>query len=177
MAYRAGQTSWVCATMRVVWSALAAVHVVPLVAVGVRFWHAGSMSDVGSCLVLGAIVALFVLKACDVAWLRMDRPVLEVAVWLIAGAIAHGPSAAESIGTELSVPLAVVAVGGVVLAGARVRRRFFGWWTDFAGGLAALCRRSLFRSVQSGLFVAGDSVEWCQRRLGLSWSARPPPAI
>lgn len=94
---------------RGVWASLALIHAFPLAIVLGKLATSPSFSHAGSAVALVAVTAFFVAKTADVAWLRSDRPRLELALWFLIAALVHPPAgAAEKPDALLVAPTVAV---------------------------------------------------------------------
>ncbi|MEM9165468.1 MAG: hypothetical protein AAGB48_00405 [Planctomycetota bacterium] len=181
-----GRHTALAGAVRLVWTLLALVHLVPLVLVGLRLCLEPSWLDAGSFLLLLAVTGLFGAKAANVSWLRTDRPVFEAVAWLIAGALAHGDVAVPIVASQPSLPVAAVIAGGSAAMSRRARLglnrglRGFESLLDTARAIfASLHARVVIRLTKlgsSGLRTVGRYGKAAEP-LALGWSARPPPLL
>jgi hypothetical protein len=120
--------------VRLIWFALAVLHVLPIWRVGADL--AGGGDGLGSFIILLLAQAFFVLKAFDVPWLRLPYRHGTLVSLIMLGLIGHGDVAAKGIEQmPMLVPVATVFVVGV--AGTCVLRRKSktgrGWRLSLAG--------------------------------------------
>ncbi|MCC5828443.1 MAG: hypothetical protein JJU36_03260 [Phycisphaeraceae bacterium] len=123
--------------IRSVYFFLAAVHVMPIVAVTGRVIERGfPLAEAISLLVLVLVTAAFALKAADAACLRFRRPGLGfLVVMLIAGLAHHDVVPREGIQPLLADSGSVVLVASAALASRRVRQRILRLLESLATGL------------------------------------------
>lgn len=105
---------------RAVWLLLALIHAWPLVAVTIKVVSEPGAAGVVSGGLLLAVTALFWAKALDAAWLRTDRPWVELGIWLLAGALVH-PVSGDDVPQALLVPPAAVLVAAAATQASKSR--------------------------------------------------------
>lgn len=161
--------------MRVVWGALAAMHLWPFAALVFRLFATPSISDALWLTSLVGVIAVFSLKAVDSARLRFHRPGIEFTVFVVVAAMIHGdvvmPRDLPTLAVETTT-VAVLAAGGAVITNGRLRRRV----SELLRGLARRSGTSGHGHRPVGL-VRLESRR-CPNRVAMCCaSARAPPPL